>query len=458
MLDMLVKFAACCRAWDLRVSTVEVLDCAGHLGISCLNSEDHFKTVLRANFAKSRRDQKKFEKIFDLYFHGRPMPGKSSKEVSVKPHIDEILNEIQNHAEKSELDHAIERFLEGDPSSFLNQVSAMQNAEEKRSLPIKSNLAQLSGKLQFMFAILKMKNRILSVIEKNNYDPKLKDQLVSHFSSALETAQELSNQEPGVYNDGVRERRAELPEETSISHRPFSSLSPGQIIEMRETVEQLARKLKDQVSRRYAAKSRGALDIKKTLRNAGKYQGVPIDIRFKAKAPKKSRIVALCDVSGSVWSTSRFMLHFLYALQECFSQIRSFIFISDLAEITDFFKDQPVGEALDNVMNHADINYNDYTDYGMAFQSFKDDYLSILNSRTTLIILGDGRTNYQNPQGGILSLFREKTRRIIWLNPEPAKAWFTGDSEMRTYKKHCHEIFTCMNLAHLEAFIRRIVV
>jgi hypothetical protein len=152
------------------------------------------------------------------------------------------------------------------------------------------------------------------------------------------------------------------------------------------------------------------------------------------------------------------MLHLLYALQECFSDVKSFVFVSDLAEVTHFFKDEKLNQAIDMAMQQAGIGYHDRTDYGLAFQAFHASFLDMLNRKTTLIILGDGRSNYQNPRADLLALFREKVKRIIWLNPEAAATWYTGDSEIRHYKNHCHGIHTCMNLTHLEEIVRDLVL
>nr|HOO45355.1 VWA domain-containing protein [Deltaproteobacteria bacterium] len=215
---------------------------------------------------------------------------------------------------------------------------------------------------------------------------------------------------------------------------------------------------KDIIARRYAANKRGVLDVKKTLRLADRYHGVPMDIRFKKRPPRKGKIVALCDISSSVWAAARFMLNILYSLQECFTKVNSFVFVSGLAEVTDIFENEEINNAIEKVLKEVDIDYNAQTDYGETFRHFKADYMDILNNKTTLIIIGDARTNYYHPEDRILAEMREKCRRVIWLNPEPEKSWNTGDSEMYSYKPYCHEIRACRNLNQLVCFVEELVL
>ena len=152
------------------------------------------------------------------------------------------------------------------------------------------------------------------------------------------------------------------------------------------------------------------------------------------------------------------MLNMLYSLQECFTQVRSFVFVAGLDEVTQVFEDHEINQAIEKVLKEADIEYNAATDYGLTFRQFRKDYLDIVNKKTTFIIIGDGRTNYSNPEESILDEIRERSRRVIWLNPETEQFWYTGDSEMRTYQAYCHEVRPCQNLNQLLDFITSLVL
>jgi uncharacterized protein with von Willebrand factor type A (vWA) domain len=109
-------------------------------------------------------------------------------------------------------------------------------------------------------------------------------------------------------------------------------------------------------------------------------------------------------------------------------------------------------------LSEADIEYNVPTDYGETFRNFRKSHMDILNKKTTLIIIGDARSNYFSAEDGILEEMREKSRRVIWLNPEPEQTWYTGDSEMYAYKQHCNEVRPCRNLNQLLAFVEELIL
>jgi hypothetical protein len=243
-----------------------------------------------------------------------------------------------------------------------------------------------------------------------------------------------------------------------LGEKSFSSFTRREMEEMREAIDKLVRKLKNIISRRYAVRDRGTLDVKKTLRHSAKYGGVPLDIQYRRKSLRKSRIVTLCDVSGSVWAAARFMLSLLYSLQDCFDKVNSFVFIDQLTDVTPIFGEHDVNEAIRIIMEETDVHYNASTDYGETFRHFKRNHMELLTKKTTLIIVGDGRSNYMNPEDAILGQMREKCRRVIWLNPEAENLWGTGDSEIKAYIHHCHEVRPCRNVNQLLAFIEELVL
>ena len=243
-----------------------------------------------------------------------------------------------------------------------------------------------------------------------------------------------------------------------LGEKSFSSFTREELEEMREAIDKLVRKLKNIVSRRFSVRNRGNLDVKKTLRASAKYNGVPLDIKYRRKTKRKSRIVTLCDVSGSVWAAARFMLNLLYSLQDCFDKVNSFVFIDHLSEVTAIFEEHDINEAIRLVLEESDVHYDAPTDYGETLRNFKKDYMDILTKKTTLIIVGDGRSNYMNPEDAILGQMRERCRRVIWLNPEQENLWGTGDSEIRSYMHHCHEVRQCRNVNQLFTFIEELVL
>ncbi|MDY0220390.1 MAG: VWA domain-containing protein [Desulfobacterium sp.] len=462
MLDILTGFAACCRAFDLRVSTGEVIDAARHLGLVNPADPVEFRLVLRANFVKSRRDQARFDYIFDLFFNRVEKNEENIPDSGAERIVDLLDQELRQRpdhdsTDQDPMDHALVDFLDNDPLSLIHQLHRMHTMEEPAQRFFKSNMGQLSSKLSIMLQINALRSRIETLVDQT-HQGRDSASLKRMFMNRLDRALDLATREPEEINDLKEQATVTAPSNDLVSDKPLANLTPLEVNQMEAVVERLVRKLKDRASRRFAVKNRGAIDIKKTLRNSGKFQGVPLDIVFRNKPPRKSSILAICDVSGSVWSGARFMLTLLYSLHECFFRVKSFVFVADLVEVTDLFDSLPINHAIDRALEDATINRNLPTDYGSMLQAFRQSHMNDLNQKTTLIILGDGRSNFLNPQANILAQMREHCRRIIWLTPEHARTWTTGDCEIMTYKAHCHEVRTIMNLSHLMDFIKELVV
>ena len=460
MVNLVLKFVSCSRAAGLRISTSEVLDCLNQLKLVDILDEKQFAAVLRANFAKSRREQFHFNRLYDLFFH-------ELRQESGISHGDPLSEQIQNTlltlaAEQNgnKTQQAVLDFLNGDPLPFLEKMKQGFMEGNGQGGGIGSNLGPMIQRLELMLQINALEDTLMQFIadQQNRMHWEIRRDLKELFNARMASARRLLMRQNRPFEDDSQKAPSYQQHLDRLGEIHFASLTQKEVAGMREAIDQLVRKLKDTISRRYAAKNRGALDVKKTLRRAAGYQGIPLELFFRNRPPRKAKIVTLCDVSGSVWSAARFMLNMLYSLQDCFTQVRSFVFVAGLDEVTGVFKDCEINLAIDKVLKEANIEYNAATDYGLTFRQFKKDYMDILNKKTTLIIIGDGRSNYSNPEEQILDEMRERCRRVIWLNPETRYFWYTGDSEMRAYQVCCSEVRPCQNLNQLLEFIQSLVL
>jgi hypothetical protein len=191
---------------------------------------------------------------------------------------------------------------------------------------------------------------------------------------------------------------------------------------IQEVVFKMAKKLSALHSRRKKVFKRGQLNVPRTLRHNMAYDGSIFDLHWKSVKVDRPRVFAICDVSGSVAAYARFMLMFLYSLEEVMPKVRSFAFSSDLAEVTELFERHNLEDAIAKTLR-------DYsggsTDYGQAF----------------------------DPRTDILKEMYDRCKRLIWLNPEPRNSWFVGDAEMRRYTAYCHQADECNSLMHLERIV-----
>jgi hypothetical protein len=456
MVPLLLRFVAAARAADLRLSTSEVLDCLGHLQWIDPLQEKQFKSVLQANFAKSRREQAHFERLYRLFFHeGRQDPS-IARSPELAPAIQSLLQSLSSDPSLQDLID----FLRGDPAGLLERIlPPAAGGRPEASIPGRGGGAP-GRRMELADRIRMLEAQLARAVagRRDELGWEERRDLSAHFQDRLNAVRRLLGQmqdnRPGP--EAPPRSFRHVADELGEVH--FASLTPREVEAMREAIELLVRRLRDRISRRDAARRRGILDLKKTLRRAAAYEGLPLEVFYRRRPPRKAKIVALCDVSGSVWSAARFMLNMLYSLQGCFAQVRSFIFVAGVQEVSEVFKRHAINAAIDKILREAGIDYNAATDYGRTFREFRRHYLDILNRQTTLILIGDGRCNYTHPEERLLAEMRARSRRLIWLNPEARQFWYSGDSEMRVFESVCDEVRPCQNLNQLMEFITSLVL
>jgi uncharacterized protein with von Willebrand factor type A (vWA) domain len=216
----------------------------------------------------------------------------------------------------------------------------------------------------------------------------------------------------------------------------FLRASGEQLRQMRNVVAPLARTLATRLAARRRRSHAGQIDLRKTLRKSMSTGGVPIDVVLKKPHPARPELVVLCDVSGSVAGFSHFTLMLVHALRQQFSRVRVFAFIDTTDEVTELFgPDADLAVAVQKITREAAVYTRDgHSDYGHAFVSFLDKWPNALSPRTALLVLGDGRNNYRNPQADLLANMVHASRHAHWLNPEPKHLWGSGDSATAKYQ------------------------
>ena len=212
-------------------------------------------------------------------------------------------------------------------------------------------------------------------------------------------------------------------------------------------IRRMVKRLNTLHSRRRHVSKSGRIDVRGMLRKSIPFQGVPFEIRWKAKKVERANIVAICDVSRSVRTAVRFLLLFLYNLSHTLARTRTFIFCSNLVEVSALFDKYPVGEAIARIQTGTGLGMNlGLTDYGQAFNDFKAKYEATVTGKTTVIVLGDARNNYGDPGIDVLEWLARRSKRLFWLNPESRSQWGTGDSEMKRYLPYCHVARQCRSV------------
>ena len=234
----------------------------------------------------------------------------------------------------------------------------------------------------------------------------------------------------------------------------FLRAQSSDLAELRRAVAPLARRLAVRLSARRKMGRQGRLDFRKTVRASLGTGGVPVITHHRPRAVHKPELVVLCDVSGSVAGFSHFTLMLTQALREHFTGVRAFAFVDSTDEVTRFFRPgADVVDAVARIGREADVvGFDGHSDYGTAFEVFADRWASAVGPKTSLLVLGDGRTNYRQPGLPVLADLVRRSRTAHWLNPEPQRLWGSGDSAANRYGEVI-DMVECRNAAQLAEFV-----
>ena len=302
--------------------------------------------------------------------------------------------------------------------------------------------------------------------ELNNLEGRLRKKIGDDdarrlMEAAARQLERVRGQVRGYVSDEFERRNLNYLEQMRkqiLEHKPFGAMNEAELYRLREEVTRLARKLKQMVALRRKVERKGRLDARRTLRRALATGGVPFTLKYKKRRIDKPRLVILCDISDSVRHVSRFMLQFAFTLQELFAQVRSFVFVSDLGECTDLFKKYELQRAVDVAYAGGVVNVYANSNFGRAFKTFAEHHLDTVTQKTTVIIIGDARNNYNAPEAWALADVKARARRVLWLNPEPPLSWAFGDSAMRDYEPYCDKVEVVNNLASLAKVVDNLVL
>lgn len=246
----------------------------------------------------------------------------------------------------------------------------------------------------------------------------------------------------------------------SLLERDLRAVDPAEMEELRALVRRLAERLKTRLVARRRRSRRGRVDARRTLRRSVATDAVPMKVEHERRRPARPEVIILCDVSDSVRQTSLFMLELVSALSDVLRRVRSFVFVDRIGEVTGLFgarahagaADESVARILAGDVIPVSVN----SDYGRALRDFWDRHGSAITRRTTVVVLGDGRSNYRPPEEWVLAEIRRRARAVLWLSPEERTTWGFGDSEMPRYARHADAIHVVRTAADLGRAVERI--
>ena len=448
MESRILQLIAALRASGVRVSLAESAEAFSAVDLMGIQDREQFRLSLRATLIKDAKDLSTFEKLFPLFFGtgqpptmgGNPMDDLTPEEIKI------LADALRQFAEN--LRQRMERLMNGEPltKSELESLGQLVGLNQADNLDYQNWMAQRMMRAMAFPEVQKAMKELMEQLKQMGMNRERIQQIREMIQQNMQGMREQIDQFAG---QRIAENLSERPRGENIDNlmnRPFEALSDADKKLLQHEVKRLAAALRTRIALRQKRAKNGQMDPKATIRANLKYHGVPMEIKHKDRV-RKPKIVVICDVSTSMRFCSELMLSFLFALQGQVRKTYAFAFIDHLESISEDFSGTNADEAIQSVLwRMPSGHYN--TDLGWSLNGFQNEYMDTLNSGTILLIVGDGRNNYNDPRLDVFSTMSRRATRTIWLNPEPPIMWH-GDSDMHKYAPLCSDVLKVSNLREL---------
>ncbi|TPQ35039.1 VWA containing CoxE family protein [Bradyrhizobium guangdongense] len=456
MRENLHRFFRAARGVGVHVSPAESIDAMRAVSQVGFSDRDVLRDTLLLTLAKSQDEKLALGDCFDLFF-SQPEPQQE------QPANDDNAPQEDNQDNQPPSSEGSSDASSGEPQESLGPLAQMLLSQDRNALAAAlanaSSAASLSD-IRYSTQRGIFSTRILDAMGlqrlRDDLDnlaatnPSLAERLRAALDGLREAVRDTVSQGLALY---AREEAENLRNEI-LRNAPLARIEPRQVEQMRNLIRQIARRLRERYSKPRKRQRRGHLDVRRTLRRNAAWGGIPFLTAWKRKHRDRPKIVAICDVSGSVAKVSDFFLLLIHSLHEVVDDVHSFAFSSHLIEVSDILESKTPDAAMAEIMSKVGFGSSDY---GSSLEDFEHDFMSLLTPQTTVIVLGDARSNNLDPRADILKRISERSKRLVWLNPEGRLAWGFGDSEMPRYATFCTVVRQCATAQQLERAVSDIV-
>jgi uncharacterized protein with von Willebrand factor type A (vWA) domain len=435
-----VAFCEELRSEGVHIGTSEILDAFEALDEVPWTEPADFREALGATLAKSQEDRRVFDLLFDRYFFRAAEAEALRRGVGEQHRHEAGAADIDLDELREAIRQAITEGRDGEMRDLARLAIAAFGRGGEGSGVVGVDVQRIRRTLG-----LQVRGRAEPDGDGDvlTLDRESLNQFEGHLRRELERA--------------LIERTDRLPPARPLADldRALPSSPTQDLAAVHRAVAQLKRRLAT-LGHEQRGRPRGAIvDVRRTMRASLETGGVPLRLKHRPRRPRRPEIYVLCDVSTSVTSASVFFLSVLHALHDSFRKLRSFVFIERISEVTDTFERERdfrrISELISREGGVADVS--GYTDYGRVWLEFETEISEDLDPRSTVIVLGDARTNGREPHAETFARVAERAGRTFWLNPEPRLYWNYGDSVMAAYERHCDGAFECWTTKHLEGFV-----
>ena len=457
MEERITKFVAALRAAGVRVSLAESEDAwraIRHMGVMDRN---RFRWALRATLVKDASGLPIFEELFPLYF-GVDQPPMMNPQDGMSQEERDMLQQAMDDL-AGELQQLLNWLLNGrQPSQEeLEELAQQAGIDRATSTSQAERYARRMQRLLHWEQLQELLELLWELLAEQGMDPEKIQQLKERVAQNMEALEKQLEQFAGqaIGEQTVEEYQKRPPSVDELMERPFELLTEEEMRLLRDEVRRLAARLRSHAALRQKRGQDGRLDAKSTIRANLRYGGVPMELHYRTRR-LRPKLVTLLDVSTSMRQVTEFFLWLLYELQDQIQKARSFAYIDHLEEVSQDLATLRPDEAMQSITTKLPPgHYN--TDFGASLREFEAEHMDAIDFRTTVIVLGDGRNNLQDPALDTFSDLGRRSRRIIWMNPEYPAQWGTGDSDMLEYAPLCNEVYQVRNLAQLAAAVDRML-
>lgn len=442
----LAGFVRALRVAGAQASTAEAIDAARAMALVGFGDRDSLKASLGVVLAKSVEEKIIHDRVFDLYYslpdapddpdEDRPQDSASQDETAGErtgdAEVDALLDLADGRQGRDALDAALRR------------VAGQAGVDDIR---FSSQTSFFVRKMLAGLGIAPLEARLLERLGQASDEAQAEAKALGAARDLLQRqARALVEQRFELFGRPATEN---FMTEVAV-RRPLGRMGPPDIDRMKVAVARMAKRLAAKHSQRRRIRLHGQLDFRRTLRANAGLDGVPVNLSFKHKRRDKPRLVVICDVSSSVAAHVRFLLLFLYALHGTVTDLRSFGFSHRLQDVAAPLETMPFDDAMELILREVG---GGATDYGRAWVDLRDQHWDCIDRRTTVLVLGDGRSNQTDPRLDIFAELTERAKRVVWLCNEPPVRWGSGDSCMLQYRPLCTHVTHCASAADLERAI-----
>ena len=474
---LLLKFFRAARGAGVRISPAESIDAVNAVAAVGYRSRRRMRDAMLLTIAKTEEEKKSLAECFDLFFrHDDQLgaddeaedDGQTSDEEQQTDQAqgqdqsegqgqsqgqgrgqDSATDEVpgDRSAQNQDLGSLAQMLLSNDRSALAQAMNAAADAVNLQEIQFFTQRGIYSNRILQQMGAARLQRDIATLTAASDQRAQ---RLMNAREALREAVREMVNRAILLYTrEGTENLRNEILRNTALNN-----LERRDVERTRTLVRTIARRLRDRYSKPRKRKNRGRLDTRKTIRRNASWGGIPFITVWKQKKIDKPRIVALCDVSGSVARVVEFLLLFLYSLNEAVQDIRTFAFAGNLIEVSEKLNENHIEDAMKEILKEIGFGSSDY---GQSLIDFEENFMDSVTNRTTVIILGDGRTNTLDPRTDILRRISERAKRVIWLNPEARYSWGVGDSEMPRYEPYCTLARPCGTVMQLERVVSDIM-